>query len=258
VQETNGGECLIEEVTKKFISGEALPCRPNFGLVTEYFEWGHCSKTWEVNLVLPAIKGNPDDMDSLRSWTRRFGVLQLNATFTADPGAVDPEKKVFQDDPTLSSFLSSEEARLVYLQHHLLPFQRKYPQSKCLDMILNPHPTIVKATEGFVRQMARGGMRTDGDAAAGAAQSEAEELVRNVHAETHGSIVREYAISRLKFIPGIARGSTKGMRGQRSRLCKHRYLWYLFFSSSRHPSAHPLNPQARPARRALRPIHLLA
>ena len=82
--------------------------------------------------MLPSIKGNPDDMDSLRSWTRRFGVLLLNATFTADPTAVDPEKNVFQGDPTLSNFLSGEEARLVYLQHHLLPFQRKYPNLNAL------------------------------------------------------------------------------------------------------------------------------
>ena len=77
-------------------------------------------------------------------------------------------------------------------------------------MILNPHPTIAKATEGFVRQMARGGMRTEGDAVAGAAKSVAEDLVRTVHAETHGSMVRVYAITKLNSIPSTVKPSSRG------------------------------------------------
>eukprot|EP00971_Amphidinium_carterae_P042674 838801-Amphidinium_carterae.1 len=61
VQECNGGAPLIEDIFKKFVSGEKLATRPNYGVNTEYFSWSHCGKFWEMNLITPTIKGNHKD-----------------------------------------------------------------------------------------------------------------------------------------------------------------------------------------------------
>eukprot|EP00959_Pyramimonas_sp_CCMP1952_P453066 9467634-Pyramimonas_sp.AAC.1 len=72
--------------------------------------------------MLPFIKGNPNDMASLRPFVRRLLVLEVEASFMGNPDAVDPEKRAFREDPTLTAFLESPEARLAYIKNCLIPF----------------------------------------------------------------------------------------------------------------------------------------
>eukprot|EP00959_Pyramimonas_sp_CCMP1952_P343155 7188393-Pyramimonas_sp.AAC.1 len=70
----------------------------------------------------PSIKGNPTGMASLKPFVRRLLALEVEASFMSNPGAVDPEKRAFREDPTLTAFLESPEARLAHIKNCLIPF----------------------------------------------------------------------------------------------------------------------------------------
>ena len=100
VQECNGGAPLIEDIFKKFVSGEKLATRPNYGISTEYFSWSRCGKFWEMNLITPSIKGNPAEVSRMKSWTRRLVIIELGSSYTTNEDLLDVENKVFMEDST--------------------------------------------------------------------------------------------------------------------------------------------------------------
>ena len=157
-QECNGGVALLEEVFKKFVSGEMMACRPNYGSTTSYYSWDSAAKFWEMNLLTPVIKGDPNDVARLRSWTRRLLVLSFQSTYVADSGAVDIGNRIFCDDPTLKTYLVSPEARHIYVKYHLLPFLEQTTKEECMALLLQPAPEISDETISFLQQMANGGL----------------------------------------------------------------------------------------------------
>jgi len=157
-QECNPGVPLVEDVWKKFVSGESLACRPLFGKTTEYFDWKKTGKYLEWNLPFPSIKGNYRDIQSLRSFWRRLIVIRLLATFTSDPNQVDVDRNMFLEDSEMSQFLAGPLARLVYVSHVLMPFIRSHTPEQCKSILKNPPPDIVAETKRVVAQMANGGI----------------------------------------------------------------------------------------------------
>lgn len=128
MQECQGGMELIEDIFKKFISGEKLGCRPNYGASTTYYSWEFTAKFWEMNLLTPSIKGDPAEIGDLESWVRRIFVGRMMGSYITNTDDVNVEDKVFLSDPELRAFLTSEEAKAVYARHFLMPFIRRYSE----------------------------------------------------------------------------------------------------------------------------------
>ena len=101
MQETKGGQPLEGDITKAFFGNQQLGCRPNYGSKTLYIDWGLTAKFWEMNMLTPAIHGDPRNVQSLKSWWRRLIVLNLGAAFSSDPDEVDVNNKVFAEDSEL-------------------------------------------------------------------------------------------------------------------------------------------------------------
>ena len=72
LQENNAGVPWIEDVVKRFLSGEYIACRALFGKSTELFSWARCVKYLEWNRTYPSIRGDWRNMQSLRAWWRRL------------------------------------------------------------------------------------------------------------------------------------------------------------------------------------------
>ena len=149
---------MMEDVWKKFISGEKLACRPLFGKTTEDYQWNRCGKWWECNFAFPSIKGDPADLPSLKSFWRRLVVLELASNFASDVSQIDIEKRVFAEDAALTEFIQSGEAKLCYLQHHLIPFMQTHGPNECKAILRNPPEDIVRNTKRVVSMMANGGV----------------------------------------------------------------------------------------------------
>ena len=83
IQECLGGAPLLEDVLKKWVSGDVIETRPNYGVDTVYYAWDKCAKFWEMNLIVPSIHGDPGRLETLESWTRRFLVVEMMRSFVA-------------------------------------------------------------------------------------------------------------------------------------------------------------------------------
>ena len=68
-----------------------------------------------MNLKVPRVNGDPDDLKTLKAWLRRFIVLVLQSSYTSDPNEVDFEKCIVGEDPELRQHLTSGEARATYV-----------------------------------------------------------------------------------------------------------------------------------------------
>ena len=78
--------------------------------------------------------------------------------FTGDETKLDCSNRVFPEDPTLSPFLESLEAKLAYIQVSLIPFIQRYSPADCRRALMNPTDEIREATRRVVAQMANGGI----------------------------------------------------------------------------------------------------
>ena len=114
VQECQPGAPLMEDIWKKWISGEKIATRPLYGLSTVYHRWNLCGKFWEVNEAFPSIHGDVSNWTSLYSFSRRMLVLEMDACFEAADSKVDIENKVFED-PDFED--AGEVAHTVGAQH---------------------------------------------------------------------------------------------------------------------------------------------
>jgi hypothetical protein len=213
-QECNGGVCLLEEIFKKFVSGEELACRPNYGTTTQYYMWDECAKFWEMNLITPAIKGSPDDLKKLRSWLRRIIVVVYKSTYSGAASELDVDGRIFREDSSLKMFLASPEARCVYFKYHLLPFIEQHSQADCVNALSVPPAGVKADTDRFVQQMANGGLRPyehpDVTSPNAGSSSDAVNLVLQVHAElTDKRIVKKYLIDNMRCVPGTIRDSAR-------------------------------------------------
>ena len=157
VQENKGGEPWIEDIVKRWFSGEFIACRALFGKSTELYSWLFCRIYLEWNRAYPSIRGDWRNMQSLRAFWRRLAVIELGAVFTSDPTKVRIADRVFEEKD-LAAFLSGGDARLIYIRNHLIPFIQKHTADECREMLKNPSPTIVEATKRVVAQMANGGL----------------------------------------------------------------------------------------------------
>ena len=216
IQECDPGKPIIEEVWKKFVSGENLGCRPLYGKSTAYFRWGKCCKIWETNNLLPSISGDPQMMHTLRSWVRRIRVLETVSTFSSNEHDVNTDRRAFREDSDLTSFLESSEARLAYIKHFLVPFIEDHTPDELRHLLMAPPPSVQEATARLVAQMANGGKeiphgykteaqkKLDGLAAAA--------IVKCAHADAKGVLhLCEYEIpSKCRSLPGTYRQSSKG------------------------------------------------
>eukprot|EP00972_Heterocapsa_arctica_P023043 3389906-Heterocapsa_arctica.AAC.1 len=112
------------------------------------------------------------------------------------------------DDPTLTSFLTSPEARLAYVQNFLLPFIRRFSANDCRLMLTNPSQKIKDATLNMVQQMANGGLRQveqdmlGNDPLHPAQRSEAETTVRAAHKALASRLASKSVITHIAGVPG--------------------------------------------------------
>ena len=95
VQECLGGAPLLEDVFKKWCSGDMIETRPNYGVETVYYAWDRCAKFWDMNVIVPSIHGDPSKPSNLESWTRRFLVIEMSSNFVSKDGDVEVEDKGF-------------------------------------------------------------------------------------------------------------------------------------------------------------------
>ncbi|CAK0896106.1 unnamed protein product, partial [Prorocentrum cordatum] len=147
-------EVLAESVVKNCISGATLPCRSNFRTEALYLSWGCCAIYWELNPALPSIVGDPSDVNSLRSWARRFIVLKLESQFTPDENNVDVASRCFLEGPSLEHFLETQEARYAYVRYSMLPRRMKYSRKAMLTTLINVNDRVKADTVAFVKRMA--------------------------------------------------------------------------------------------------------
>ena len=75
-----------------------------------------------MNTVYPSIKGDPNDIASLKSWTRRLVVFEMEESFTFNNTELDIESRIFEEVLSLRKFLGSNDCRFAYILHQLLPF----------------------------------------------------------------------------------------------------------------------------------------
>lgn len=158
IQECIGGSPLLEDVFKKFCSGDEIETRPNYGVETVYYAWDKCAKFWEMNLIVPCIHGDPKKPKDLESWTRRFLVVEMHSSFIATEDDVDVHNKMFLTDPELRIFFQSGEAACIYLKKFLFPFMAKCSRSICYQYIDKPPKALEDSTLQFVLKMANGGI----------------------------------------------------------------------------------------------------
>eukprot|EP00971_Amphidinium_carterae_P325935 6456496-Amphidinium_carterae.1 len=162
-----------------------------------------------MNLITPTIKGNHKDLESLKSWTRRLIVLELGSSYTSKDEDVDLEKRVFKEDPTLGTFLSSGDARLIYMKRVMIPFMRTHTAEECAGFLCSPGKEVVDATANYVRKMAAGGQRDmgkgavdGGEGGTDSAGAEARLMLEAVHKGTPvGDKVKEYRVRRVSKLP---------------------------------------------------------
>ncbi len=81
------------------------------------------------------LQGNPDDLDSLRSWTSRIIVINLGSKFTPDFDKVKPAESIFGEDPDLKRCLGSPEARMAYTHSFLIPFLQTFSADDCISKL---------------------------------------------------------------------------------------------------------------------------
>jgi hypothetical protein len=237
-QECQAGVALIDDVWKKWVSGERLACRPLFGKVTECYRWAVCAKYWECNKTYPSIKGSPKRLDQLKSFVRRLVVLELQASFTGDETKLDCSNRVFPEDPTLSPFLESPEAKLAYIQVFLIPFMQKYSPADCRRALMNPPDDIRDATRRVIAQMANGGIHPPAEFKSEAEEkkdvAEAAAHVRIAHLSTidAGRFLNKNRVASIKDLPGTFRQSARS-KSKYDNLIQYASLWpYLLAHSS--------------------------
>ena len=227
IKECKGACDLEEDVSKNLFGRDELAARLLFGKITAMFILDTCGMFWEMNMVPPRIHGNPHDIASLESWWRRFLIIDLESSFVPRGATVSPGDRIFENDYSLTKFLASKEAALIYLRYFLLPFMAKHSESDAIRILEEPPQDVIAKTQGFVAQMANGGQPLDAQQANGAggdpagtpgvdeASEEARRLVERVHAHYDGErLIRIQEIERTIFIPGTMR---PGKRQQKSR-----------------------------------------
>lgn len=223
LQECSGGTLLLEPEVKGWSAGDRKPCRPNYGKRTEYYRWDRTAKYWEMNLIVPAIHGNPAEVDLLESWWRRFLVVDFASKYVADVPSVDIDNKVFLSDPSLREFFESGLAKFIFVHEFLFPFMKRYNQAHCYSYLDKPPPELLERAKQFTQKMANGGFNAyitpvaRDEAVEGlyemAMQISADErLLRDLHAEMDERHVylKTHVINKHKSIPGTCLASTKG------------------------------------------------
>lgn len=70
---------------------------PNYGRETEYFSWQFCVKTWKMSNYAPRIKGDPDNIQSLKSRSRRIIDCDMGRCFSSSPDDLDVENLIFEE-----------------------------------------------------------------------------------------------------------------------------------------------------------------
>lgn len=121
--------------------------------------------------------------------------------------------RIFQNDYSLSSSLSSGEAALVYLRYFLLPFMAKYSEEDCVRILEEPPADVLQMSKDFVMQMANNESRLaaervsqEAEAEASAEPQAAKGLVEKVHKHCSGAshiIIQE--LERTTFLQGSMR-----------------------------------------------------
>ena len=233
VQECEAGKPLLEEVWKKFSSGEKIACRPLYGKTTQYYRWTACAKYWETNCQFPSIKGDASKLHELRSVTRRLRAVHLKSVFTSDASAVKVESAVFREDSDLMEFLEADTTRLAYIRFFLLPFIAEHSAHDCRQMLLNPPEEIINATRRVVAQMANGGLEAPSEYRTAEEESrlitEASNTVIRAHKDATNArqlTIKEYNIGRVcKSLPGTVHESTKKKKTRKDYLVEAVDLW---------------------------------
>ena len=236
VQENQAGVPWIEDVAKRFLSGEFVACRALFGKSTEMFSWSRCMKYFEWNRTYPSVRGDWRNIQSLRSFWRRLAVIELGAVFTSDGDKVSINGRVFPEKE-MSAFLESPEARLIYVRSYLVPFIQKYSADQCRQMLKSPSQEVVLATQRVVAQMANGGLELP---AAWLPAADREVLVqgaKNLLLELHAFMdneteVKLYVLVKRKDnpLPGTITGKRHGKSREqnlRDAVSEYPYLFQI-------------------------------
>ena len=214
-QEAEPGKPVCEPELKKVLSGEYYRCRPLFGKETKPYRWNRCGFWWEFNNLFFSIKGNPDDLRSLRSWTKRFIVLRLKATFTGDPSKVDLDRCIFPEDSEIAAFLEGAYARVAFVKLVLIPWVKLYTAAETRRIIVNPPDSVVENTRRVVATMANGGIDVPASICTKAEEdAKVKEAMRCVRlawkASASWGVIKTYDVKRIRALPGTYRSGCKG------------------------------------------------
>ena len=162
-------------------------------------------------------------MHSLRSFWRRFAVIELGAVFTSDPSKVNVDGRVFHEKD-FTAFLESPEARLVYIRSYLIPFMQKYNAEECRKILKNPSAEVLEATQRIVAQMANGGLELPKEWMDARGRQRVAQAAKSLLMEVHAWLgddclhIKMYDLVKKKDnpIPGTITGKRSGKSRQQN------------------------------------------
>ena len=88
--------------------------------------------------------------------------MDLDSSFVSGGDKVFLEDSNFENDYSLSSFLNSGGAALIYLRYFLLPFMAKYSEADCVCTPEKPPEEGSQRSKDFAVQMANDGKPSQG------------------------------------------------------------------------------------------------
>jgi len=223
IQEFDAHTRMLADIWKRFIVGEELHVRENYGFTAKK-SFGESTKTQELNFEsVPVVEQRADvfaDDEPVLEQVRRREICGImgKGTYVKDPKDVDHAHGKFLSKPQeeLDSFLSDKIVASRFYERYLLPFDKDYSDNECLRMLDDLgkiDAKLVTDQTWLARKLCGMGAAPNDHKAIDVADA----LVRRVHKETRNApIIRLAAITELDFVPGLKKleRSTKGKQSK--------------------------------------------
>ena len=121
--------------------------------------WHKAGSWFEFNNAYPSIKGDPGDVQSLKSFGRRFLASKVSLSFTDASRDVSVKDRVFKTIAELTTKVASPKVKHAYHKCCLLPFIQKHSAKQCRQALRRPSRELIGHTIEIARQMAHGGVK---------------------------------------------------------------------------------------------------
>ena len=235
IQEFNNDRRIISDIWKRFVSGEDIDLRVNYGFTVK-LSFGSSMKIQELNYeCIPIIEEktsctkNDEYCNQLK---RRVICAKIGkGTLVHNPEEVNHEEGMFlyipQDE--LEEFLSDKVTASLFFKYYCMPFFKKYSLDDCKKMV-NNLDSIDNQLELDTVWLAKKLSGIDNDITTSDSPSlhieseentntshaifKANDIIANVHSAMpdHLRMIKQFRIHRCPLIP-VSRGPEKGKKG---------------------------------------------